>query len=300
MALWDVKAKMLGVPVYDLFGGAARERVPVYASGGPSLWPPERTVEKVQFYRHGGYRAAKVSTGYYLEQDMSHAEGQRRLLEKHISLAEIASSEADKLSRLRSAVGSDFDLAIDGHQGGVPDPISANTVFQICAAIEDAGLLLYEEPLAYENIPGYTALRRKTRVPIAGGESVSGLDGFERFLEADALDIVQPDLGWVGGLLVTQALVERAAMRGLRTAIHTGGSVGPGLAASLHLATALPGVMVLERVVASTSVQGLFFEEPLRLVDGCLVASRLPGLGIELRDDVLRAHPYQPGSGERT
>jgi L-alanine-DL-glutamate epimerase-like enolase superfamily enzyme len=300
MALWDLQARSLGVPVYDLFGGAARQRVPVYASGGPSVWPPERTVEKVQFYQEHGYRAAKVSTGYYLQEDTPQAEGQRRLTEKHISLADIPRTEADKLARLRMAVGSDFDLAIDGHQGGVADPLPANTAFQICAAIEDAGLLLYEEPLAYDDIPGYAALRRKTRVPIAGGESVSGVDGFERFLEADALDIVQPDLGWVGGLLVTQSIITRAAARGLRTAIHTGGSVGPGLAASLHLAVANPSVMVLERVVASSSVQALFFQEVPQLEDGYLVPPRLPGLGIELRDDVLRAHPYQPGSGERT
>jgi L-alanine-DL-glutamate epimerase-like enolase superfamily enzyme len=300
MALWDLRGKALGVPVYDLLGGAARGRVPVYASGGPSVWPPERTVEKVQIYKDRGYRAAKVSTGYYLEEDTSLAHGQRRLQEKHISRSLIASTEADKLARLRAAVGSEFDLAIDGHQGGVPDPISANTALQICAAVEDAGLLLYEEPLAYEDVPGYAELRRKTRVPIAGGESVSGVDGFERFLEADALDIVQPDLGWVGGLLVAQTVIARAAARGLRTAIHTGGSVGPGLAASLHLAIAQPSVMVLERVLASTSVQDLFFAEPLRVVDGCLAAPTAPGLGIELREDVLQAHPYIPGSGERT
>jgi L-alanine-DL-glutamate epimerase-like enolase superfamily enzyme len=300
MALWDLKGKALGVPVYDLFGGAARQRVPVYASGGPSVWPPQRTVEKVLFYKEHGYRAAKVSTGYYFQVDTSQAEGQRRLSQKHIDLVDIASTEADKLARLRAAVGSEFDLAIDGHQGGVADPISANTAFQICAAIEDAGLLLYEEPLAYEDIPGYVALRRKTRVPIAGGESVSGVDGFERFLEADALDIVQPDLGWVGGLQVAQSIITRAAARGLRTAIHTGGSVGPGLAASLHLAVANPNVMVLEHTFASSSVQALFFKEQPRLVDGALMAPELPGLGIELRDDVLRAHTYRPGSGERT
>jgi L-alanine-DL-glutamate epimerase-like enolase superfamily enzyme len=300
MALWDVQGKALGVPVYQLLGGAARSQVPVYASGGPSVWPPERTVEKVLFYRERGYCAAKVSTGYYFEEDTSALAGMRRLHEKHLSIAEIASAEADKLERLRSAVGPDFDLAIDGHQGGVPEPIAANTAVQICAAIEDAGLLLYEEPLTYEDVPGYAWLRRKTRVPIAGGESISGIDGFERFLEADALDIVQPDLGWVGGIGVAREVVTRAQARGLRTAIHTGGSVGPGLAASLHLAIAHRSVMVLERVVASTSVQELLFVEPPRIVDGALLAPTAPGLGVELREDVIRAHPYQPGSGERT
>ena len=139
MALWDLRGKALGVPVVDLLGGKAREQVPLYASGGPSLWPPERTVEKVLFYRDRGYRAAKVSTGDYIEEDVSDAQGQRRLQEKHLTVAEIAPAEADKLQRLRAAVGSQFDLAIDGHQGGVPDPISASIAFQICAAVEDAG-----------------------------------------------------------------------------------------------------------------------------------------------------------------
>jgi L-alanine-DL-glutamate epimerase-like enolase superfamily enzyme len=300
MALWDLRGKALGVPVHQLLGGAARDRVPVYASGGPSVWPPERTVEKVLLYRERGYCAAKVSTGYYFEEDTSSLAGMRRLREKHLSVAEIAPAEADKLERLRRAVGPDFDLALDGHQGGVPEPISSNTAVQICAAIEDAGLLLYEEPLAYEDVSGYAWLRRKTRVPIAGGESVSGLDGFQRFFEAEALDIVQPDLGWVGGIGVAQAVLTGAHARGLRGAIHTGGSVGPGLAASLHLAIAHRAVIVLERVVASTSVQDLLFIEPLEVVDGGLLAPTGPGLGVELREDVIRGHPYQPGSGERT
>ena len=224
----------------------------------------------------------------------------RRLHEKQLSIAEIAPAEADKLERLRVAVGPQFDLAIDGHQGGVPQPISSNTAAQICAAVEDAGLLLYEEPLAYENVRGYAWLRRKTRVPIAGGESVSGIDGFERFLEADALESVQPDLGWVGGIGIAQAVLTGAQARGLRGAIHTGGSVGPGLAASLHLAIAHRAAMVLERVVASTRVQDLLFVEPLKVVDGALRAPTAPGLGVEFREDVIRGHPYQPGSGERT
>lgn len=300
MALWDLRGKALGVPVYDLLGGAVRDRVPVYASGGPSLWPPERTVEKVLMYRDRGFRAAKVSTGYYIEEDHRGQDGQRRMQHKHLSVAEVAAAEGDKLERLRAAVGPGFDLAIDGHQGGVANPIAANTAFQMCAAVEDAGLLLYEEPLPYEDVPGYAALRRRTRVPIAGGESLSGVDGFARYLEADALDIVQPDLGWGGGIGVVQKVLTLAEGRGLRAAIHTGGTAGPGFAASLHLSIANPSVLVLERVLASSAVQNLLLIEPLTMVDGMLAAPTAPGLGIELREDVQRAHPYQPGSGERS
>ena len=108
MALWDLRGKALGVPVVDLLGGKAREQVPLYASGGPSLWPPERTVEKVLFYRDRGYRAAKVSTGYYIEEDVSDAQGQRRLQEKHLTVAEIAPSRptSSSDSEQRSAPSS--------------------------------------------------------------------------------------------------------------------------------------------------------------------------------------------------
>lgn len=299
MALWDLKGKALGVPVYQLLGGAARDRVPMYASGGPSYWPPERTVEKVLLYRDKGYRAAKVSTGYYLEPDTTGAVGQRRLAIKELAVSELARAEADKLERLRAAVGPGFDLALDGHQAAVLDPISAKTALDICAAVEDAGLLLYEEPLAYTDVPGYALLRRRTRVPIAGGEMVSGVDGFARFLDLDALDIVQPDASWVGGIAVTQKVIAAAEARGVGAAIHTGGSAGPGFAASLHLAIASRSSIVLERVVNAVGVQNLLLVEPLEMVDGCLRAPTAPGLGIELRDDVLKAHPYLPGSGER-
>jgi L-alanine-DL-glutamate epimerase-like enolase superfamily enzyme len=300
MALWDIRGKSLAVPVYELLGGATRTRVPVYASGGSALWPPQRAVEQGEFFRDRGYRAAKVSTGYYFEDDVSEVAGQRAMRERYIAQSEVPRTEADKVERLRDALGADFQLALDGHQNGIARPWSPHTALQVCHAVEDAGLLLFEEPLPYDDIPGYARLRRMTRVPIAGGESLAGIDAFERFLERDALEIVQPDVGWVGGIASTQKVFALAEARKARSAIHTGGAVGPGLAASLHLAAACGEVLVLEHVAASTNVQNLFFQEPLQVSDGTLNVPTTPGLGIELSADVLEAHPYVPGSGERS
>ena len=122
-------------------------------------------------------------------------------------------------------------------------------------ALEPFGLMFFEEPLSYENLEGHAELRRRTHVPIASGESLSGVADFAAFLGAGALDIVQPDVSHVGGITATAKVLVLAAAHHLRVAIHTGGSVGPGFAASLHLALAHHDTLVLERVPAAASTQ---------------------------------------------
>ena len=299
IALWDLKGKALGVPVYQLLGGRVHDRVPVYASAGEAIWPPEKTVEKVKRYAAAGYRATKVGTmaasqPYYMyDANKSQAKFTTPPISRY------AEMDGEKFAALRKAMGTDFDLAVDGHQGAFPRPTTAHEAIRIANAIEPYGILFYEEPLSYEDLPGWVELRRRTEVPIAGGESLSGTE-FEQFISAGALDIVQPDVSHVGGITAAKRVLELADAHRLRSAIHTGGTPGPGFAASLHLAVSQPGTLILERLPATSGTQARLIKDPLDLVDGAIAAPTSPGLGLEVTDEYLAANPFVPGMGVRS
>jgi L-alanine-DL-glutamate epimerase-like enolase superfamily enzyme len=208
--------------------------------------------------------------------------------------------EREKFAALREALGSDFGLAVDGHQGAHPRPATAGEAIRTAQAMEPFGMLFFEEPLSYEDVRGWAELRRRTTVPIAGGESLSGVPEFEAFIRAEALDIVQPDLSYVGGITAARKVLDRAESAHLRSAIHTGGTPGPGFAASLHLAVAHATTLVLERIPAVARTQAEFISDSLDVVDGRIAAPRAPGLGLRLSDEYLERHAMTAGMGVRT
>ncbi len=95
--------------------------------------------------------------------------------------------------------------------------------------MEEFDLLFFEEPLRYDDPEGYAELRRRTRVPIAGGECLTGVDEFRRYLDLGALDYVQPDATHVGGIGPTRAIARMAEERHVGLIVHTGAAIGPGL-----------------------------------------------------------------------
>ena len=121
MALWDLKGKALGVPLYQLLGGLARTTVKLYCSGGPALWPLEKTVEKCQYYIEQGYHGAKFGLGFVVHESGPEARWKRM---KRASTARLGEQEAEKLAAVRRALGPDVDLIIDGHQGIKANPFS--------------------------------------------------------------------------------------------------------------------------------------------------------------------------------
>ena len=299
LALWDLKGKALGVPVYQLLGGKVRDRIPVYASGGPALWPVEDTVRKINFYAKRGYRAAKLSTGLFKLPPPATA-CQSRLEPVHFGFAEKLTVLEGVFARLRREFGSSMDLAIDGHQGGVPNPIPVSEAVAIAETLAPHRLRFYEEPLAYTNIDGYCELRARSRIPIAGGESLCGLDQFHPLITRQAVHVIQPDLGFVGGLQETVRVIHHAEAFNLSTAIHTGASMGPSLAASWHLAAATHSVDWLEHVLAAKSIQDAILLDPFLVSEGTVGLPSAPGLGVRLTPELLAKFSFKSDSGERT
>lgn len=300
MALWDLWGKSLGLPVYKLLGGAMRERVPVYASGGTLWWPVEESVRKVVHYAERGYRAAKLSAQFYDFNPNQKVGAQERLHTHPFPFPEKLKRLADCVAWLRQAAGDGMDLAFDGHQGGVPNPIPVAEAIALAEAIAPYRPRFYEEPLAYTNLEGYRDLRAASTVPIAGGESLCGLDQFHTLIAGRAVDLIQPDVGFVGGIGETVRVMHHAEAHNLRTALHTGASAGPCLAASWHLAAATESIEWLEHVYAASGVHRDLLIDEFKVKDGTVGLPEAPGLGVHLTDKILEKYRFVPNSGERT
>jgi L-alanine-DL-glutamate epimerase-like enolase superfamily enzyme len=300
LALWDLKGKALGVPVYQLIGGKVREDIPVYASGGPSVLPLEDMVRKVEAYAKLGHTATKFSTGFYQVKTQTAGDSQGRLQPHPLPFSQRVSMLAKSMALLRKEFGDEFDFAVDGHQGGVPNPIPVTEAIAYAEALGPYRLRFYEEPLAYTNIDGYRELSARSPVPIAGGESLCGLDQFHTLIAGGAVHMIQPDIGFAGGLGETLRIVHHAVAYNMSTAIHTGASAGPSLAASWHLAAATHSVEWLECVVAGSSIQKDLLLDTYKVKNGRVGIPSAPGLGVHLPPALLEKYRFIPKSGERT
>jgi L-alanine-DL-glutamate epimerase-like enolase superfamily enzyme len=265
LALWDLKA--LNVPVWQLLGGRVRDRIPVYASGGPSLWPLDHLVRKIEHYAGLGYRTAKLSTHYY--NPPAALEHQARMTAVAFPFSRQLEVLHEGFTRLHAEFGDAIDFAIDGHQGGVPHPIPVS---------EAAGLA----------------------TTLARGESLCGLDQFHDLIARGGVDIIQPDLGFVGGLHETVRIMHHAEAHNLGTAIHTGASMGPSLAASWHLAAASHSVDWLEHVQAASSIHRDLLVDDFTVTEGTVGLPTAPGLGVRLTPELIEKYRFVPSSGERT
>jgi L-alanine-DL-glutamate epimerase-like enolase superfamily enzyme len=257
-------------------------------------------VEQARRYVGAGFRALKLGTGF------DGRPGARSTGSTPApygawyarTIAGRVADEIEKLTALREALGPDVELALDSHAVQIRDAWGRPDALALAGALEPFDLLFWEEPLRYEDPEGYAELRARSRVPIAGGECLTGVDEFRRFLDLDALDLVQPDASHCGGIGVTRAVAGLAAARGVGLIVHTGASIGPGLMANVHAAFASPSSRAVEVAFAPDNVRRELLVEPLTYEDGDLLAPTAPGLGVRLPDDFLERHPFAPGAIE--
>jgi len=297
IALWDLKGKAAGLPLYQLLGGLANDSLKVYCSGGPALWPNEKNVAKCKYYVEQGYRAVKFATGYYVQEGPPEMPYDWRFLSA--STARLGPQEAEKCAAIREALGPEIDVILDGHQGGLSRPYSVSDALKIVDSVAPYGLLFFEEPLPYTDVAGYAELRHQGKVPIAGGESLSGVFEFRDFFNRQSLNVVQPEVTFAGGVSTCVEIAADAEVRNLRMAMHCGGTAGPGLSASAHISFTSPCAIILEHLLHSVSVQQDMLLEPFKITDGQIAPPTAPGIGVvEITDSLLAKYPYIPGTGE--
>ncbi|MCW5550376.1 MAG: mandelate racemase/muconate lactonizing enzyme family protein [Opitutaceae bacterium] len=287
-ALWDLKGKLLGQPVHVLLGGAKFDRLPCYATGGPSLYPKERLAKKMDFYLSLGFRGLKVGTGARYPD--------RRYQAKEAT--EAADFESEKVAFMRNHCGSDAWLMMDGHMGN-------NHVFTwtveiataVAKALEPHNLFFLEEPLHYTDPWGYAELCRATTTPIAGGECLTAAYEWRVFADQDSFDIGQPDASFTGGLGEFMKVAKMMEARGRKIATHAWGA-GASLMQNIHAGFAAPNTCMLEIPPAYGGLHSELIDGGLVIKDGYVLPPDRPGLGIVLTEETKRRYPFVPGSGE--
>ncbi|MCA9910333.1 MAG: mandelate racemase/muconate lactonizing enzyme family protein [Anaerolineae bacterium] len=271
MALWDLRGKALGVPVCDLLGGRVHEPLPVYASGGNNK-PADQLREELRGYLAAGYRAIKIRIN-----NLPHLD-----------------AIVEKIAICREA-GTDFDLMVDAVQGLEKRPWTTKFVLELARQIEPYQIRWLEEPAEVTDYAGFAEIRRRTHIPIAGGETVTSMVEAEQYLSARALDVFQPDAAMIGGLSIFRQAAQMAERQWVQVAVHVWCG-GVGILGNYHAAFATPNCTILELPSVPNPLREAVMIEPLVIENGSIRAPRLPGLGVYLPDDLVERFPYRPGS----
>ncbi len=274
IACWDIMGQALGQPVYQLLGGAVRDRIKAYANG---WYKVERTPE--EFHQAArrviekGYQALKFDpfgAGFY---ELDRGEKNRA----------VALVEA-----VRDAIGPDCELLIEMH--GRFNPITA---VEMARELEPFKPAWIEEPVPPENTAALKRVADKVAIPVATGERLHTRYDYRTLFELQAADIIQPDITQFGGLLETKKLAAWAEVYYMLVAPHNVG--GPvSTAAALHFAASTPNFKIQEHFndFAEEWVKGAAPGNP-EVVDGYFTLPQGPGLGVKLNKDVIYEHPQQ-------
>jgi galactonate dehydratase len=287
-ALWDLRGKALGRPVHELLGGCRHERLPCYATGGPSNYPRDRLAAKLDHYLGLGFRAVKVGAGAYVRG--------RGFLDT-LDDAAVPEFEGEKARFMRGHVGPDVALLFDAHMGNSPAATwDLATAAAVMRAVAPAGIFLYEEPLPYADAAAYAELARSSPVPIAGGECLTTCE-WRGYVERDAFAIGQPDASFIGGLREFMRVAADLERRGRRIATHAWGA-GGSLMQNIHCGFAAANTCMLELPPNPAGLHLDVVGESLRMKDGHVLPPQTPGLGIVLTDEIKHRYPFMTGSGE--
>lgn len=273
-ALFDIKGKALGVPVYELIGGKQRDRVKCYANHwffGAAT--PDDYAERARRAVAMGYRALKWDPF-----DTAWLEMDRRQRRQTIEIVEA----------VRDAVGPDVDLMLDVH-----GRLNVPTAIAMTRELARFDLAWIEEPTPPESIDALADVRARSPVPIAAGERYFEPERFLELIDKRAADILQPDVCHLGGMLETKKVAGMAHARLLPIAPHN--PTGPVMnAMTLHLAAAIPNFMVFETVSIDVPWRKELVSESLTLDGGDILVPNTPGLGVILNEDACARFPYEP------
>lgn len=262
-ALWDIAGQVTGQPVAVLFGGSANT-LPAYASCG-EIKPPAERAESAIALKEMGLRAMKI----------------RFVREK---LAE----GVETVRAVRKAVGASMEIMVDMNQawrmpGDIAPALDNSSVRKTVEQLRELGVLWVEEPLPGTDVQGFARLRAETGARIAGGEMTRTVPELLAYLDADSLDVYQPDVVLAVGMSRARLVAELALLKNRWFTPHTWTN-GLGLLANLHVAAGVGGGLFLEFPYDppgwTPERRDFFLDEPVRVTaDGCVSVPRRPGLG---------------------
>jgi galactonate dehydratase len=275
-ALWDLAGKALDQPVYNLLGGPCRDRIRVYANGWTAgARTPEELGERARDVVKRGFTALKFDP----------FPGPWRL---YVTREEELSA-IEKVRAVREAVGPTVDILVEVHRRLAP-----MHAIRVAHAMEAYRPFWYEEPVPRENLEALAEVRRGIRIPVVTGECIYTKAGFRPVFEARAADIINPDVCNTGGILELKEIAAMAEPHFVAVAPHNYNSTTIGLAASVHASAVMPNFLILEYFLSFEAMGREVAVEPLRVEDGVIRLPTAPGLGVELKEEALTRHPYQP------
>ena len=288
-ALWDIRGKALGVPVYQLLGGKTNAKLRTYASQLQFDWDKEVTrLNNPADYGKAaekavaeGYDAVKVDPIVYDKDGVSHFDRTKLFTQPELRLFKA------RLQAIRDAVGDDVDIIFECHSLA-----GAASAIQLGDMIEEIGCLFYEEPVNYLNSKVHDKVAKRVNVPIAGGERLYNRWGIRPYMEDQSIDVLQPDIGLCGGFTETKKVCDYADVYDVRIQAHVCG--GPvATAASLHLETAIPNFLIHEHHTYAFKDwnRELCLQDP-QPVNGFFEVTEVPGIGIDLNDKVVYRSPH--------
>lgn len=280
-ALWDLAGKALGQPVHVLLGGAVRERIPLYANlsqATPSRSPEDLATTAARAVADG-FRAVKI---YPFPQPQEGGPNRGTALTRE----ELALAEA-RISAVRDAIGPDVALHTDWAWTVTPGDAAA-----IADRLLPYDLFWIEEPFATDDPEEFAALRRHIRPRMAGGEQLSTMLPFRQLFEARALDVVMPDVKWIGGISAFREIAALAAAYDVEVSPHN--MSGPvATAACVHLSAVLGNFLTLEYGYAGVPWRDELVTGSEILTDGHIPLPTAPGLSIEWDGEAARRHAVE-------
>lgn len=276
IALWDLRGKILDVPVYQLLGGPYRERLRVYANGWYTTpASPEQIAEEATSVVAMGYTAMKFDPfGSAAYTTISPQE------------AELA---VERVAAVRDAIGPYVDLLIEVHAR-----FNVHTAVNLAKRLEQYQPFWYEEPVSQENVSEMKQVKDRIDIPVATGERLYLKFPFFELVRNEAVDILQPDICNAGGITELQKIAGMAEAQHVMMAPHNTNSA-IGTVASFHLDAAMPNFLIQEYHAEFYEPHYFDVVRGLpRQKDGYVGLPSGPGLGVSLDEDVLRMHPYRP------
>lgn len=262
-ALWDIKGRVFGQPIWRLLGGPTRAEVPAYASMlGYAVEDLGKVRERALRYRELGYTAQKW---FFRHGPMSGPEG----LAKNVGLVRM----------LRETLGDGYAIMLDCWQS-----MSFDYAVDLCERIEEYRPRWLEEVFMPDRIDSYVKLKAKTRIPLAGAEHEYTRWGFRRFIDRDALDVLQPDIYWCGGLSETLKIAAYATAHDLITIPH-----GHSTPMTMHFSVTQSPIHTpyQEYLVKWNDINMHFLKHPIRPVNGVIPLPEAPGASMALDADKI-------------
>ncbi len=285
IACWDIIGKAVGQPVYNLLGGRVHERLRTYTylypkegEGDDFYLDSERSAQRAAEYVKWGFTGLKFDPlgGYSAYDPRQPTQEALERTVRHMRL-------------MREAVGRDADLLLGTH-----GQFTVSGATRLARHIEPFDPLWFEEPVPPDMPEQMALVARATTIPIATGERLATKYEFARVLACGAANILQMDLGRVGGLLEAKKIAALGEVHYAQIAPHLycGPVVG---AANIHIATCSPNFLILESILRWDGFQARLLKKPIEWQDGYVIPPSEPGLGVELNEAVALAHPYAEG-----